>query len=83
VAEIMEVIGDVKGKTAIMVDDMIDTAGTITVGAQALIDMGAREVYVTATHPVLSGPAYERLEQSPVKEVVVTDTLPLNRSDIR
>ena len=78
VAEIMEVIGDVKGKVAIMVDDMIDTAGTITVGAQVLLDMGAREVYVTATHPVLSGPAYERLEQSPVKEVVVTDTIPLN-----
>ena len=78
VAEIMEVIGDVEGKVAIMVDDMIDTAGTITVGAQVLLDMGAREVYVTATHPVLSGPAYERLEQSPVKEVVVTDTIPLN-----
>ena len=78
VAEIMEVIGDVKGKTAIMVDDIIDTAGTITAGAEVLMDMGAREVYVAATHPVLSGPAYERLEQSPVKEVVVTDTLPLN-----
>ncbi len=78
VAEIMEVIGDVKGKVAIMVDDMIDTAGTITVGSQVLMDMGAREVYVTATHPVLSGPAYERLEESTVKEVVVTDTLPLN-----
>lgn len=78
VAEIMEVIGDVEDKVAIMVDDMIDTAGTITVGAQVLLDMGAREVYVTATHPVLSGPAYELLEQSPVREVVVTDTIPLN-----
>lgn len=78
VAEIMEVIGDVDGKVAIMVDDMIDTAGTIAEGAKALIDRGAREVYATATHPVLSGPAYERLEDSPVKEVVVTDTLPLN-----
>jgi len=78
VAEIMEVIGDVDGKVAIMVDDMIDTAGTMTVGSQALIEMGAREVYVTATHPVLSGPAYERLNESPIKEVVVTDTLPLN-----
>ncbi len=78
VAEIMEVIGDVNGKVAIMVDDMIDTAGTITAGAQKLIDMGAREVHVAATHAVLSGPAYERLEESIIKEVVVTDTLPLN-----
>lgn len=79
VAEITQVIGDVKGKIAIMVDDMIDTAGTIAEGAKALIDgEGTLEVYATATHPVLSGPAYERLEQSPVKEVVVTDTLPLN-----
>ncbi|MHB0866850.1 MAG: ribose-phosphate diphosphokinase [Thermoleophilia bacterium] len=78
VAEIMEIIGDVKGKTCIMVDDMIDTAGTIAAGATVLMEMGAREVYATCTHPVLSGPAYERLEASPVKEVVVTDTLPLN-----
>jgi ribose-phosphate pyrophosphokinase len=78
VAEIMEVIGNVKGKAAIMVDDMIDTAGTIAAGAQVLIDMGAREVYATCTHPVLSGTAYERLEEAPIKEVVVTDTLPLN-----
>ncbi|MHB8923048.1 MAG: ribose-phosphate diphosphokinase [Thermoleophilia bacterium] len=77
-AEIMEIIGDVKGKTCIMVDDMIDTAGTIAAGATVLMEMGAREVYATCTHPVLSGPAYERLEASPVKEVVVTDTLPLN-----
>ncbi|MHB1390573.1 MAG: ribose-phosphate diphosphokinase [Thermoleophilia bacterium] len=78
VAEIMEIIGDVNGKTCIMVDDMIDTAGTIAAGATVLMEMGAREVYATCTHPVLSGPAYERLEASPVKEVVVTDTLPLN-----
>jgi ribose-phosphate pyrophosphokinase len=79
VAEITEVIGDVRDKVVIMVDDMIDTAGTITQGAAAMIDgEGAREVYATATHPVLSGPAYERLEESPLKEVVVTDTLPLN-----
>ncbi|MHB1381877.1 MAG: ribose-phosphate diphosphokinase, partial [Thermoleophilia bacterium] len=79
VAEITQVIGDVKGKVAIMVDDMIDTAGTIAEGARALIDgEGALEVYATATHPVLSGPAYERLEDCPIKEVVVTDTLPLN-----
>lgn len=78
VAEIMEVIGTVEGKTCIMVDDMIDTAGTIVAGAKALLEMGARDVYATCTHAVLSGPAYERLEDSPVREVVVTDTLPLN-----
>ncbi len=79
VAEITQVIGNVKDKVVVMVDDMIDTAGTIVQGAAAMIDgEGAREVYATATHPVLSGPAYERLEDSPIKEVVVTDTLPLN-----
>ena len=79
VAEITQVIGDVKDKVVVMVDDMIDTAGTIVQGAKTMIDdEGAREVYATATHPVLSGPAYERLEDSPIKEVVVTDTLPLN-----
>jgi ribose-phosphate pyrophosphokinase len=78
VAEIMQVIGQVDDKVCVMVDDMIDTAGTIAAGAKVLKEMGAREVYATATHAVLSGPAYERLEESPVKEVVVTDTLPLN-----
>ena len=79
VAEITEVIGHVRDKVVIMVDDMIDTAGTISEGAKALIDgEGAREVYATATHPVLSGPAYERLQDSPAREIVVTDTLPLN-----
>ncbi len=78
VAEIMEVIGRVKDKTAVMVDDMIDTGGTIAAGAGVLKDMGAREVYATCTHAVLSGSAYERLEEAPVAEVVVTDTLPLN-----
>ncbi len=78
VAEIMEVIGDVKGKLAVMVDDMIDTAGTIAAGAKVLTDQGAREVYATCTHPVLSGSAYQRLQEAPVAEVVVTDTLPLN-----
>ncbi|MCL4310176.1 MAG: ribose-phosphate pyrophosphokinase [Actinomycetota bacterium] len=78
VAEIMEIIGDVRDRVAIMVDDMIDTAGTITAGAEVIMEMGAREVYAVCTHPVLSGPAYERLEACPVKEVVVTDTLPLN-----
>ena len=77
VAQIMNIIGDVKGKTAIMIDDMIDTAGTITKGAQALIDAGAKEVYACCTHPVLSGPAIQRLQDSPIKEVIVTDSIQL------
>ncbi|GAA3180747.1 ribose-phosphate diphosphokinase [Fructilactobacillus sanfranciscensis] len=77
VAQIMNIIGDVKGKTAIMIDDMIDTAGTITKGAQALIDSGTKEVYACCTHPVLSGPAIQRLQDSPIKEVIVTDSIQL------
>lgn len=77
VAQIMNIIGDVKGKKCIMIDDMIDTAGTITLGAQALIDAGAKEVYASCTHAVLSGPAIERLKNSPLKEVVVTDSIQL------
>ncbi|NDR77536.1 ribose-phosphate diphosphokinase [Fructilactobacillus sanfranciscensis] len=77
VAQIMNIIGDVKDKTAIMIDDMIDTAGTITKGAQALIDAGAKEVYACCTHPVLSGPAIQRLQDSPIKEVIVTDSIQL------
>ncbi|WP_304248491.1 ribose-phosphate diphosphokinase [Limosilactobacillus gastricus] len=77
VAQIMNIIGDVKGKKCIMLDDMIDTAGTITLGAQALMDAGAKEVYVSCTHAVLSGPAIERLENSPIKQVVVTDSIKL------
>lgn len=76
-AKIMHLIGDVKGKTVIMIDDMIDTAGTITLGAEALINSGAKEVYVCCTHPVLSGPAVERIKNSCIKEVVVTNTIPL------
>ncbi|NLC38697.1 MAG: ribose-phosphate pyrophosphokinase, partial [Clostridia bacterium] len=77
VAEIMNVIGKVEGKTVIMIDDIIDTAGTITQGAQALVEHGAKEVYACCTHPVLSGPALERLEASVIKEVVVTNTIPV------
>ncbi|MGF7398045.1 ribose-phosphate diphosphokinase [Thermoanaerobacterium thermosaccharolyticum] len=77
VAEIMNLIGDVRGKIAILVDDLIDTAGTLQQGAQALIDNGAKEVYACATHGVLSGPAIERLIDSPIKELVITDTIPL------
>lgn len=75
VAEVMNIIGDVKGKVAILIDDMIDTAGTITLAAQALQDAGATEVYATCTHAVLSGPAMERLNTSVIKEVVVTDSI--------
>lgn len=77
VAEIMNIIGDIRGKKAILVDDIIDTAGTIALGAQALLDHGAKEVYACCTHPVFSGPALERLATAPLKELVVCDTIPL------
>lgn len=77
VAEVMNIIGNVAGKYCVIIDDMIDTAGTITLAAQALVDSGAKEVYVSCTHPVLSGPAIQRLEDSVIKEVVVTDTIQL------
>lgn len=73
--EIMNVIGDVEGKTCLMVDDMIDTAGTICQGAEALIKNGAKEVFACCTHGVLSGPAVERLKNSPIKRLVVLDTI--------
>ena len=76
-AEVMNIIGDIAGKTCIMIDDMIDTAGSICAGAQALINAGAKEVYACATHPIFSGPAIERLTNSPIKEVVVTNTIAL------
>ncbi len=78
VAEINTVIGPVEGRTAILVDDIIDTAGTITKGAEALMDFGATGVYVACTHPVLSGPAIERLRASVIKEVIVTNTIPIS-----
>jgi ribose-phosphate pyrophosphokinase len=77
VSEIMHVIGELNGKTAVLIDDIIDTAGTITQAAAALIEKGATEVYACCTHPVLSGPAVERLKDSVIKEVVVTNTIPL------
>ena len=77
VAEIMNIIGSVDGKRCILIDDMIDTAGTITLAAQALIEAGAIVVYASATHPVLSGPAIERIEKSPIKQLVVTDSIQL------
>ena len=77
VAEIMNIIGSVDGKRCIIIDDMIDTAGTITLASQAVMDAGAKEVYACATHPVLSGPAIERLDKSPIKKIIVTDSIQL------
>lgn len=77
VAEVTNVIGKIKGKSVIMIDDIIDTAGTITNGAAALMERGAKEIYACCTHPVLSGPAVERLQNSVIKELVVTNTIPL------
>ena len=76
-SEIMNIIGDIEGKNCIILDDMIDTAGTITNAANAISDMGAKSVYAAATHPVLSGPAIERLEQSAICETVLLNTLPV------
>jgi len=75
--EVMNIIGSVEGKNVILIDDMIDTAGTITQGAQALIDNGAKSVIACCTHPVLSGPALQRLEDSVISELVVLDTIEL------
>jgi len=74
-SEVMNIIGEVQGKKAIFIDDMIDTAGTITNGAQSIIDSGAVEAYACCTHAVFSDPALERLEASPLKEVIITDTI--------
>ena len=76
-AEIMNVIGKVRNKTAILVDDIIDTAGTIVQGAEELVNQGVREVYACCTHPVFSGPALARLGDSPIKQVVYTNTIPV------
>jgi len=77
VMEVMNIIGNVEGKKCLLVDDMIDTAGTIVQGAQALVDKGATEIYACCTHAVLSGPAIDRLEKSPIKELVMLDTIHL------
>jgi len=80
IAEVMNIIGDVKGKKAVIIDDMIDTAGTLTQAARAVMDHGAEGVWAYATHPVLSGPAIERIDGSPLVEVVVSDTIPLGEA---
>jgi ribose-phosphate pyrophosphokinase len=83
VAEVMHLIGDVKGKIAIILDDMIDTAGTLTQAAGALKQNGAAAIYACATHGVLSGPAIDRLNGSVIEEVVLTDTVPLGEKSDR
>jgi ribose-phosphate pyrophosphokinase len=80
VAEVMHVIGDVQGRTALILDDIIDTAGTLVKTAEALLEAGAASVYACATHPVLSGPAIERISKSRIKEVIVTNTIPLTEA---
>ena len=77
VCEVMNVIGDVEGKNCILFDDMVDTAGSLCNAAQALIDNGAKAVYACATHGVLSGPAFDRIEASPIQELVILNTIPL------
>ena len=78
VAEVMNLIGDVKGKTALILDDMVDTAGTLTQGAKAVLEHGAKKVVAYAVHPVLSGPAISRIEESVLDELVVTNTVTLS-----
>ncbi len=78
-AEVMNIIGDVEGKDVILIDDMIDTAGTMVKGAKALKDKGATSVMACCTHPVLSGPAFKRIESGAIDELVVSDTIPLKQ----
>jgi ribose-phosphate pyrophosphokinase len=78
VAQVMNVIGDVEGRNCLVADDIIDTAGTLVKTVEALKEKGAVKVYATATHPVLSGPAVERIEKSQLEEVIVTNTIPLS-----
>jgi len=77
-SDVMHIIGEVKGCDCVIVDDMVDTAGTLTSSAAALLEAGANRVYAAATHGVLSGPAIERLEKSALEELIVTDTIPVS-----
>jgi len=78
VAEVMNIVGNVEGKICILIDDIIDTAGTITIAANALVESGAKEVYACCTHPVLSGPAIDRIDNSCIKELVITNSIELS-----
>jgi len=80
VSEVVNVVGEVEGRDCLLADDMIDTAGTVSEAAKALKDLGARDVYVCATHALLSGPSVERLSKAPIKEVTVTDTVMIPKS---
>ncbi|GGA48565.1 ribose-phosphate diphosphokinase [Psychrobacillus lasiicapitis] len=82
VAEVMNIVGNVEGKTAILIDDIIDTAGTISIAAQALMESGAKEVYACCTHAVLSGPAIERIDNSVIKELVITNSIQLSEEKV-
>jgi ribose-phosphate pyrophosphokinase len=78
IAEVMNIVGDVEGRSCVIVDDIVDTAGTLTEAARALKDAGAAQVSAAITHPVLSGPAIKRIAESPLEHLVVTDTIPLS-----
>src|SRR5690606_34616825 len=82
-SEVMNIIGDVKDKNVLMIDDMVDTAGTLTSGAKALKEAGALDIVATCTHALLSGHAYERIEASPINRLAVTDSVPLSRPSER
>lgn len=82
VAEVMNLIGNVEGKTAVIIDDIVDTAGSLTEGARALARYGAKEVYACCTHAVLSAPATERIEASNIKELIVTNTIPVSQEKL-
>jgi len=75
--QVIDVIGDVKDKRVVIIDDIVDTAGSLVSGAQALMERGAAEIYACASHGVLSGPAIERIQTSPIKKLIITDTIPL------
>ena len=77
VAEVMNVIGDIKGKTCVLIDDIVDTAGSLCGGAKALKDLGASRVYAACAHAVLTDPAVERIQKSEISELIITDTIPL------
>ena len=81
VSEVMHIVGDVSGRTAIIVDDIVDTAGSLAQTAGAVVEMGARRVLASVTHPVLSGPALKRIEESPLERLLTTDTIPLRAND--
>jgi ribose-phosphate pyrophosphokinase len=78
VSEVMHVIGSVRGRTAILMDDIVDTAGTIVHAAEALREMGARDVFAACVHPVLSGPAVDRLAAAPIRGVAITNSIPVS-----